>query len=757
MKKLNLKHMPSSKNQKGSVLIQFALLAGVLITILGTVQIGYMYYAKRDLQRIADVSAIEAVNSLSYAIPDSCPAATASGLKSIDDQLRLALDTSEEPEVTCGHWNENLEDNARFSSTYGARGNNPLNAVKVKLEGETLRLLPFIGNRTVSAESIAAKKSEPVAAFSVGPQLLRFDETSPLGGLLGAVGLHVDDLRLLDSDGLASAKITPSGLLDLLGVDLGIQDVGLLTPNGVADIKNVTLLNLIDASVNAVTDNTLGVQLNALRARLVNLGLGNIEIPLGNRENGDGGLFAFVGIGRDQPLDNALDVEIGLSDILKTAIAIGNGENALDIPQLNVAGLVQAKVSIVEPPTIAIGPVGTQGYSAQIRINLDLDTSKLLGGLGKFLLEDILGTRVHLPIAIDVVSATGTLEAIQCQRTPPTIDLSIDSRILNACVGNIPASNISSTRNGCEVGLDEEELIRLLHMPILSGKLHIPALRYEDFDSGLNMKIGDIRSSKPNQLQLGDTVDDLVTGLLNLLSGLFRNPTSSGSMIGDWDGDYTKIDITEKLVESYLGKSAENNNGFYNVENITKLILQGEGNPTDEDYLPPLLKSDFTFNNAIPKTCLLITCPSSTWNSGTFSEAFHSYTSVPFDILGIVGIPTFDNGYQSCAGLLSSLLNWNGCVKHNLIKLLKDHSTHVTSIDPNSQEIQSILNKNSDEVQCNGALCTLLKPILQILKPILNGIGSLVTNLLDDVLGLELGRTDVEAIDIQCDAAQIVQ
>ena len=743
----------TSTKQKGSIIIQFALLIGVLITILGTVQFGYIYYAKRDLQRIADISAIEAVNSLSYGIPDTCNRAEESGEKSIEDQLRLSFDTWTDPDIKCGHWDEKKDDNQRFSEAYGERGNNPVNAVKVKLTGETIRLLPFEWNREISAESIAAKKSEPVAAFSVGPQLLRFDETSPLGSLLGAVGLHVDDLRLLDSDGLASAKITPSGLLDLLGVDLGIQDVGLLTPNGVADIKNVTLLNIVDASINAVTDSTLGVKLDALRTRLLSLGLGNIQIPLGNRSNGENGLFAFIGIGRDDPLDNALDVEIGLSDILKTAIAIGNGTNALDIPQLNVAGLVQAKLSIVEPPVIAIGPVGTQGYSAQIRINLDLDTSKLLGGVGKLLLEDILGTRVHLPIAIDVVSATGTLEAIQCQRTPPTIDLSIDSRILNACVGKIPSINIGSDKNGCEVGLAEEQLIKLLHIPILSGKLHIPALRYEDFDSGLNMKVGDVRSSRPNQLELGDTVDDLVTGLLNLLSGLFRNP--SDSMIGDWEGDYKKIDTTKQLIKSYLDRSAEKNNGFYEVADITKLILEGEGE--GEGSLPPLLNSDFAFNNAIAKTCVLFACPSNTWDSGTFSEALHSYTSVPGGLLDLLGLSTFDNGYRSCAGLLSSLLNWNGCVEHNLTKLLKDHPEHLKQIDPNSQEVQSIINQNSNQVQCNGALCTLLKPILKILKPVLNGVGSLVTTLLDDVLGLELGRTDVEAIDIQCDAAQIVQ
>ena len=52
------------KGQGGSILVQFALILGVLIAILGIVDVGYMYYAKRDLQRIADLAALEAVRGL---------------------------------------------------------------------------------------------------------------------------------------------------------------------------------------------------------------------------------------------------------------------------------------------------------------------------------------------------------------------------------------------------------------------------------------------------------------------------------------------------------------------------------------------------------------------------------------------------------------------------------------------------------------------------------------------------------------------
>ncbi|THJ34652.1 hypothetical protein E8K88_06185 [Lampropedia aestuarii] len=743
--------------QRGAILVQFALLAFVLISILGTVQIGYMYYAKRDLQRVADIAAIEAVNALTYGLPSTCSSGQTAGQLSVTQQLRVGLEATDN-HFDCGHWDASKTDAQRFNSNYGTRVANPLNAVQVTLRGQTLQLLPFTGNREIEAHAIAAKNGEPVAAFSVGAQLLRFNPDAPLGSILGLVGLNVDDLRLLDSDGLASAKITPAGLLNLLGVDLGISDLGLLTPDGVANIRNISLLNIIDASISAVTDSTLAVSLNAMRARLVNLGLGHVEIPLGSNTN-SGGLFAFLATGRDDPLGNAMDVEIGLGELLKTAIAIGSGRNALSVPGLDVGGLIKAKASIVEPPTIAVGPVGTTAYSAQIRVLLDIDTRSLLGGVVNFLIEGLLGTRVYLPIALDVTTAQAELEAIQCKAMPPTIDLSIDSRILNACVGDIPASSAMSERHGCEVGLGQVQLIKLFHAPVLAGKLHVPGLQYTDMDSGLEMKVGDIRSSRANKIQLGNTTENLVIELLNLLSGLFRKPEPTPNFEGSFDNSV----VIDQLIETYLSMPelssiVKTNAGFYNVAGITNLMLNGATivSAGETIRIDPLV-SNFSFEHAIPTTCVLFVCPPNLWTQGTFSEAFNAYSNTPYSLLDVVGIPTLGNNFQSCAGLLSSLINRNNCIKHNLKELLRQHKNQV-GMDSSTLNniVNQIMNPKTDTVQCNGALCMLLKPVLSLLKPILNGVGQLVSLTLEHVLGIELGRSDVEALGIQCDVAEIV-
>lgn len=737
MKKSAINH------QRGSIIIPVAVSLLVGLILLGGVQLGYYFYMKRELQNTADMAVLSGVQMLR----ESCQQAKNTTKASITQNFNHDILADDRINMECGTWRSSLPAPTHFVNKPNAEGN--FNALRVAITYEALPFMPFSDKSTIAVEAIA-KSNVPVAAFQIGSQLLRFDNSALLGGLLKLVGLDINNLTLLDSEGLANAKITPSGLLDLLGVDLGIGGLGALTPNGIADINNLTLFNLLDASINAVTDSTLGVQLNALKFKLLDLGLGSIKIPIGSAAN-QSGLFAFLGIGKDDPLDAALDVQLGLGDILKTAIALGANGHALEIPSLSVLGGVKARLSIVEPPVIAIGPVGTTGHSAQIRLWLDIDTDNLLGGLLRPLVSVILGTRVHLPIALDIVSGTGTLEKLECSRKSPTMDISVRSRVLNVCIGGMDPASIMSDKRACEAGLRETELIRLLHLPILSGKLHIQPLEYTERVE--NLEVGQTVSTRPNPLALGDTVDNVVTGLLNLLSGLLRPPAS----MDGWEGNYkTNPELIPDLLESYL--EASKVNGFYTVDIVTDLLLNGKGNPDQDGYMPPLLKRDFTFNNAIPESCVIAACPESIWKTGTFSEAFHAYTSIPYGLTNILGIPWMGDRLrlQNCAGLLSSLLGWNSCVKHNLTQLFKEHQNEISAIDPNSAEVQSILNKNSDKVTCNGALCILLKPVLNLLKPILNGVGLLLTGLLNNVLGLELGRTDVTALAIECDPAQLV-
>ena len=96
-------------------------------------------------------------------------------------------------------------------------------------------------------------------------------------------------------------------------------------------------------------------------------------------------------------------------------------------------------------------------------------------------------------------------------------------------------------------------------------------------------------------------------------------------------------------------------------------------------------------------------------------------------------------------------------MKFNLKKLLNEHPNNIATTAADSSEINSLLSTNSNQLSCNGVLCKLLKPLIaDILKPILNRLGDFLSNTLASQLGLELGRTDIKALTIDCDSAQLV-
>lgn len=750
--------------QRGSIILPAAAALIVCLILLGSANLGYLFYAKREIQNAADLAALSGVQ---YIHADSTPEASCGDAKqqallSLQDYLngnKIVKLEAADITLQCGTWSQAYSAPEHFDP-------NPVegrfNALKVIIDRGVAPILPFAEAQQVYAAAIA-KSAVPVAAFQIGSELLRFEKNSVLGFVLEAVGLDIQTLKVLDSEGLATAKITPAGLLGLLGVDLGIDHLGVLTPGGLANIEDISLLRLLDVSLSLVTDSTLYAQLDALRKELLRVGIGAIKIPLlGSKDQP--GLLALLQLGRQDELDAALDVQLGLGNLLGAAVALGVNGHAADIKLPSVLGLVKAKVTVVEPPTIAIGPVGTQGYSSQIRVALDVDTRNLLGGLLNVLVENILGIRVHLPIAVDVADAVGTLEALNCG-VPRTMDLSVRANVANVCVGRMAEDNVMSHTARCDVYLGEEQLLKLLHIPVLSGKMHLPALEYEDHISGLAMEVGDLRTTEPNPLALGDTVDRLVTELLNLLGGLFREPDPSPWLDAHYDSEATRKHMVKQLVQSYLdvpeleSQVRLTKGGAYRVSAITDLALNGATFVRDGETitLAPLVDSDFVFDKAVVTTCVLFACPSKRWKRGSFSEAFHSYTSVPSDLLGALGISTFDNGYRSCAGLLSSILNWNGCVEHNLTKLLQDHPAHVGMDDATMQNmVNQVKDPYANQVACQGVLCMLLKPVLNVLKPVLNGVGGLLQNVLRHGLGLELGRTEIKALDIQCEPAKLV-
>lgn len=741
--------------QGGSVLIQFAVFLSIIVLILGVVDLGYSFYAKRDLQRIADLAAIEAVQGIDFQAPTSTAACVAAGDQSVVKNWPSPLSQVSKT-VVCGEWSSK-----KYAAPYYFKDNaTPLNAAHVVLEGESPSFVPAPWNRNIRAEAIA-QRSAPTAAFQIGSQLLNLNEDAPLGKLLTLIGLDARMLTVLDANGLANAKISPSGLLKALGVDLGVDGLSALTPDQLTFLNNLTLLQIMNASLELISDNTLKADINAAIAAIKDLKIGSVKLLdtsmplLGDSSTGAPGIFTFLSLGKnDSPNGAALDAKVSIGEVLKTAIMIAADGHSLQINDTHLLNTVKLGLTVVEPPTIAVGPIGTKANSAQVRADIDIDSAKIpiLGGLLANLPGG--GLRINLPVKVESVSADATLTEVYCpdpdRGNQPSIDLGVQSRVAKITIGHPELS-----------GADPQNV--LVKTPLsLNVRGPITTSVLEARAESVNLVKGQTETTKENALLLGDTVGSLTDALFSLLGGLFSPPILSSNWQGmglDGSAQDVRDAQIEMLAKLYLEETKVN--GFYKVDDALKLILEGRGSVGSDGYLGVLVKDNFQMSHGIPtmqclETLGLYACPIKYWGAGTFSASFTALTSKPLGLLNVVGIPALDGGYFSCAGLLSSLVNWNGCVLGNLNNLLKLNFSHVNLTDANAL-IAALKNKGADTVTCPGVLCQLLKPVLDPVKWLLNGLGEgILSPLLTKVLGLELGRNEVRAIDISCNSAQLV-
>ncbi|MCR2162362.1 hypothetical protein NSX42_23735, partial [Salmonella enterica] len=79
-------------------------------------------------------------------------------------------------------------------------------------------------------------------------RLLRLQKGGLLSQLLSTVGATPAQLDILDAAGLATVNITPSGLLEALGLPVSVA-TGVGTPSQLAALNNLTLGQLLQATL----------------------------------------------------------------------------------------------------------------------------------------------------------------------------------------------------------------------------------------------------------------------------------------------------------------------------------------------------------------------------------------------------------------------------------------------------------------------------------------------------------------------------
>lgn len=680
-------HVRGAKLRGSVVLNAVIALSLVLIVLIGT-ELGYLFYMKRELQKAVDLAALAGTQTLKGS---NCAVAQSAASASAAQNLPFMAPSQYVLTATCGTWDPTA---AALKPTYFSSGGSKINSLYVKIVGTPSLIFPSLpGNaaRTIVVEAYAAKDA-PLAAFSVGSKLIDINPNAPLISVLKFVGADISGTCIGCYTGLAGVKITPGGLLAELGIPV-TTDLTVASLNALLVAKKVTLGKLLDAIATVAGQSGL-IKVNAnLVDSLVAAGIDvdSLLVRLGTEATSDvRGLFAQI---TAPTSGSALDVKVDALNLLTTAVGIGTNNHAVELATgINLLGLtLSVQARIIEPPSVGIGGEGTKAYNSQVRAYVALKTKEgeLLGDL-----LGALGTKIDLPIAIDVVNALGTLGPMNCDTTPPQATINVDAPILNACIGRIDPAMLWSKADVCSTGLSDMSLVKILGIDLLYGKAYLPALP----NSGsVTLKVGETKSTAANPLSIGDTLSSLLKLLLGgSLTGRPAVPADRAANAA----------IAASLADYYLAKT--------NKVSVLRGLLEA-------DHL--------TWSR--PVLLLLSTTMPQEWEAKVNTASF----------LG------------GCGGSLSGT-----CAKNELVKSLQT---------PNQDGIVSGLLKGlidlvtgvlglNPDAGGTPLLSAVLGPLIELLKPILNTVGGLVSNLLSNTLGLELGRTDVSLQSMSCQNAKLV-
>lgn len=378
----------SVHGQRGAIGL-FGLLTLMLAIVFTALAVdsGRLWMQQRKLQSIADIAAMSAsrqVGCSASAGNVTTAAQTAAANNGFAGQLaqspnQIALGSV----ATNGGLRVFSDDSSNEAVFVRATQEVPSSLVAGGLFGNTI---------TLSAEAVSLSNS-PIAAFSAGSfaASLNSEDSALLNGLLsGMLGSPVN-LSALSYEGIAATQIT---LQDMLAVSGGIGTVDELLD---ADMQIADLLEIFAnaAGENAAADLQAVSDMGTIAGATVQ----NASVSLGD-------LLAVT----TPDSDAAATAGLNALSLIMAAAVIANGENAIALPlAVNVpliGSSINAQVTFIEPPQIAIGPAAGDGEICTL-----VRTAQVRAYVG--LLADIpLLARIDLALALEVAQGSAGLRSI---------------------------------------------------------------------------------------------------------------------------------------------------------------------------------------------------------------------------------------------------------------------------------------------------------------------------------------------------------
>ena len=406
-----------------------AIALGLTLAALGAIDVGNVYFVRRELQRTADMSAMAAAQVIGS--QGGCTAAQSTALSNAASNGFNADGQTYTLSPTCGRWDTS-------SKTYFGSNNsngNPLNAVQVQVT-QKLPMFFLIGSPTnVTATSTAMATN--VDKFSLGTAIasLNTQQSALLNAILGGLlGMKSGvSLSVADTQSLASANIE----LDNLRVALGAASMqGLLN-------TNVSFYDLMVAMVKALQAGGDTVNANILQAL-------EVVVPGGqNITIGDGGQSApgLLSLGLANPNSAATATINALDAVMVAAQIAQSGPNGTPGPVINLstglAGIAGVSLQVINPPALAMGEGGTLSngnYRTVARAAaINLGITLLPVGLPPVNLLVASISALSTPIVVNVGVATGKAElvSVDCESSKAATQatMRVTPGLANVCLG----------------------------------------------------------------------------------------------------------------------------------------------------------------------------------------------------------------------------------------------------------------------------------------------------------------------------------
>ncbi len=384
------------RDERGAVAIVTGAAVLVLVLVAAfAVDLGMQRVARRDMQSLADIVALDLVRELDGArtvaqlrplMPDLADASRVRNESTIGETPELDIDLGK------------IEEDGDFVALTG--GAIP---TAVRVTSATSVGFAFVPGSGGAARTAVASL-EAGACFTIGSYVARLDTNdSPiLGTLLGALGSNVT-LSAGDYNGLANTDLA---LLDVLTADAGIGTVDqLVRGNELVGLGDFYLLTADvirrqgGSAAQVVLLETLAAQVDDVDFRA-----GDI-------------------LGLDTQGSAGLDAALNLYDLVTAAAAAATGEHAISIPQLGVnlgpVANVQSSLSVIEPLKQGCGRKNNLGATASSsQVSLALSTAA-----ADVTVPNLLKTNVAVSGTVSVASADGRLTDVRCDPLGVTVSV----------------------------------------------------------------------------------------------------------------------------------------------------------------------------------------------------------------------------------------------------------------------------------------------------------------------------------------------